>query len=173
MEPIWAQIGYDLEPEKVILEPPGVQFAESGTDLLEFGGQITFLEPSELCWDPNKVQGPDLEPTWAQNGTRFGAKWLMAPIWRPRARFLDPFWTRLAMDTHWALTGHSLDTHCQNLQNIAFLELKMVQYPSKSRHLHQSADMRLEPAGCSGLRVGPPKLAPKNCEKSVGNLARF
>ena len=63
MEPIWAQIGYDLEPEKIILEPPGVQFAESGTDLLEFGGQITFLEPSELCWDPNKVRGPDLEPT--------------------------------------------------------------------------------------------------------------
>ena len=63
MEPIWPQIGYDLEPEKIILEPPGVQFAESGTDLLEFGGQITFLEPSELCWDPNKVRGPDLEPT--------------------------------------------------------------------------------------------------------------
>ena len=49
----------------------------------------------------------------------------------------------------------------------------MVQYPSKSRLLQQSADMRLEPAGCSGLRVGPPKLAPKMCEKRVGNLARF
>jgi len=33
--------------------------------------------------------------------------------------------------------------------------------------------MRLEPAGCSGLRVGPPKLAPKIFEKRVGNLARF
>ena len=33
--------------------------------------------------------------------------------------------------------------------------------------------MRLEPAGCSGLRVGPPKLAPKIFEKRVGILARF
>ena len=33
--------------------------------------------------------------------------------------------------------------------------------------------MRLEPAGCSGLRVGPSKIAPKICEKRVGNLARF
>ena len=53
------------------------------------------------------------------------------------------------------------------------LELKMVQYPSKSRLLQQSADMRLEPAGCSGLRVGPSKIAPKICEKRVGNLSRF
>ena len=55
----------------------------------------------------------------------------------------------------------------------ALLELKMLQYPSKSRLLQQSADMRLEPAGCSGLRVGPPKLAPKIFEKRVGNMARF
>ena len=33
--------------------------------------------------------------------------------------------------------------------------------------------MRLEPAGCSGLRVGPPKLAPKKLETRVGNMARF
>ena len=55
----------------------------------------------------------------------------------------------------------------------ALLELKMVQYPSKSSLLQQSADMRLEPAGCSGSRVGPPKIAAKICEKRVGNLARF
>jgi hypothetical protein len=55
----------------------------------------------------------------------------------------------------------------------ALLELKMVQYPSKSRLLQQSADMRLEPAGCSGLRAGPPQIAPKIFEKRLGNLARF
>ena len=55
----------------------------------------------------------------------------------------------------------------------ALLELNMLQYPSKSRLLQQSADMRLEPAGCSGLRAGPPQIAPKIFEKGVGNLARF
>ena len=48
----------------------------------------------------------------------------------------------------------------------AFLELKMVQHLSKFCLLQQSADMRLEPAGCSGLRVGPPKLAPKTYKKT-------
>ena len=55
----------------------------------------------------------------------------------------------------------------------ALLELKMLQYPSKSRLLQQSADMRLEPAGCSGLRAGPPQIAPKIFEKGVGNMARL
>ena len=55
----------------------------------------------------------------------------------------------------------------------ALLELKMLQYPSKSRLLQQSADMRLEPAGCSGLRAGPPQIAPKIFEKRVGNMARL
>ena len=55
----------------------------------------------------------------------------------------------------------------------ALLELKMVQYPSRFGLLQQSSDMRLEPAGCSGLRAGPPQIAPKIFEKRVGNLARF
>ena len=54
-----------------------------------------------------------------------------------------------------------------------FLEVKMVHNLPKCRLLHKSADMRLEPAGCSGLRVGPPQIVPKMFEKPVGNLARF
>ena len=37
----------------------------------------------------------------------------------------------------------------------------MVQHLFKCCLLQKSADMRLALAGCSGLRVGPPRIAPK------------
>ena len=37
----------------------------------------------------------------------------------------------------------------------------------------KSVDMRLERAGCSGLRVGPPQVAPKMLKKRGRNPTRF
>ena len=55
----------------------------------------------------------------------------------------------------------------------AILELKMVHFLLKIRLFQKSADMRLERAGCIGLRVGPPRSAPKMCKKRVQNMIRF